>query len=118
MPSRLNHLSLLAWSVKLRGFQPGAKASRALPVLACLPAPVGGKPWQEAQAASARLQGVLAAALAALAALGLLLALAALAQTAVVLAPLQDLQRALVQVREGRGSAAARAFPQRGAALH
>ena len=81
-------------------------------MLACLPAPVGGKPWQEAQAASARLQGVLAAALVAL---GLLLALA---QTAVVLAPLQDLQRALVQVREGRGSAAARAFPQRGAALH
>ena len=63
--------------MQLRGFQPGAKASRALPVLACLPAPVGGKPWQEAQAASARLQGVLAASLAALAVLGLLLALAA-----------------------------------------
>ena len=63
---------------------------------------------QEAQAASARLQGVLAASLAAL---GLLLALATLAQAAVVLAPLQSLQRALVQVREGRAQRLQGRFP-------
>lgn len=63
---------------------------------------------QEAQAASERLQGVLAASLAAL---GLLMALAALAQAAVVLAPLQALQRALVQVREGRAQRLQGRFP-------
>lgn len=62
----------------------------------------------EALAAVDRFNGVLAASLAGL---GLLLALAALAQVAVGLAPLQAMQRALQQVREGRTQRLQGRFP-------
>ena len=46
---RRNHLSTLAVSVKAFGLNAGASGSIVLPVLACLPGPVGTVPWQEAQ---------------------------------------------------------------------
>ncbi|HMN94381.1 MAG TPA: HAMP domain-containing sensor histidine kinase [Hydrogenophaga sp.] len=63
---------------------------------------------REALAAVDDFNGVLAASLAGL---GLLLALAALAQVAVGLSPLQTMQRALHQVREGRSARLDGRFP-------
>jgi signal transduction histidine kinase len=63
---------------------------------------------REALAAADDFNGVLAASLAGL---GALLALAALAQVAVGLSPLQAMQRALQQVREGRTARLAGRFP-------
>jgi signal transduction histidine kinase len=63
----------------------------------------------DARAAADRFNGVLAASLAGL---GVLLALAALAQVAVGLAPLQAMQRALQQVRDGRSQRLQGRFPR------